>query len=290
MLSVHIVLCRCPLRAVATLQLISLQSISFVSQDPTLDPGLLTREWSALAFGAANAAAVSQAVLLSEALWMEQRIPFVDDYAIAHATWFVPKFKPGTSELRQSFLLSCFGTIFFCPGYVGLDVRGRTLAQGCCLLLSALQKLADAVCWLDVFYGRFPASGAESDGWGLVSLLSNTTLATVRRSNKRAAGIAARMLALAGRVDPGQVPSWDAVALPPAFEGAEGGRGELVRDGRLMTKALGQAANKTALFLRTICDFREAYMLNASLAMSTDACADLKDVLVRHFPAQFPPF
>ena len=33
-------------------------------------------------------------MLLSEGLWLEQRIPFVDDYAFCHATWFVPKFKP----------------------------------------------------------------------------------------------------------------------------------------------------------------------------------------------------
>jgi alpha-glucuronidase len=41
--------------------------------DPTQDTGLLTQEYATLTFGHENALAVSEALLLSESLWLEQR-------------------------------------------------------------------------------------------------------------------------------------------------------------------------------------------------------------------------
>lgn len=62
--------------------------------DPTQSAGLLARQWAAITFGNDNADVVASALLISEALWLEQRIPNVDDYALCHATWFIPKFRP----------------------------------------------------------------------------------------------------------------------------------------------------------------------------------------------------
>ena len=112
------------------------------------------------------------------------------------------------------------------------------------------------------------AQGPESDGYGLLELQTNTSLAYIRRSNARAAAIGAKMTRLVSQIDVTAAPTAHAnfaVDVPSTFELSDDGV-QFVRDGPSMLRGLVQATNKSVLFLKTVGLFRQAYLLNTSLA------------------------
>jgi len=84
---------------------------------------------------------------------------------------------------------------------------------------------------------------------------TNTTLFHVQRSNAKTKILGQRLMSYVKQVDRSKVPT--------GLNVINGQTGDVLVDGLL------QAANKSQLFMNTVCDFRELYLLNFTIITTT---------------------